>query len=102
MPRTAQAQAWWADVDEVRERIERRRAAEETRRRGVRELSRTPRMTPVTGLAPEDGVGRRERSRRRPRQSAAKRLGPRPDLVAAWAVWMGLVLILMAVVSAHG
>jgi hypothetical protein len=37
----------------------------------------------------------------RPR-TAADRLGHRPDRIAMWAVAMGLLLILIAVLSAHG
>ncbi|HST56882.1 MAG TPA: hypothetical protein VLJ42_13425 [Solirubrobacteraceae bacterium] len=40
--------------------------------------------------------------RRRPRPRAVDRVGPRPDKVAGWAVWLGFLLVLVAVLSAHG
>jgi hypothetical protein len=40
--------------------------------------------------------------RRRPRPRAAQRVGPRPDMIAAWAVILGFALVLVAVLSAHG
>jgi hypothetical protein len=39
--------------------------------------------------------------RRRPPRRAAERVGPRPDRLALWALLMGLVLILVAVSTAH-
>ena len=40
--------------------------------------------------------------RRRPRRSAAERIGPRPDRLAMWALMMALFLILLVAVSPHG
>jgi hypothetical protein len=37
---------------------------------------------------------------RRPPRTVGERVGPRPDRVAAWAFLLGLVLILIAVLSA--
>jgi hypothetical protein len=31
----------------------------------------------------------------------AQRVGPRPDRIAALAVWLGFVLVLVAALSAH-
>jgi hypothetical protein len=31
----------------------------------------------------------------------AERIGPHPDRIAAWAVALGFVLVLVAIVSAH-
>jgi hypothetical protein len=42
-----------------------------------------------------------ELDRRRPPRRAAERVGPRPDRLALWALLMGLVLILVAVSTAH-
>jgi hypothetical protein len=41
-------------------------------------------------------------SRRRPPQRAYERTGFRPDRVAMWAVMLGFVLVLIAIISAHG
>lgn len=38
---------------------------------------------------------------RRPRPRAIERIGPRPDMIAAWAVVLGVVLLVVAVLSAH-
>jgi hypothetical protein len=73
----AEAREWWAEVEDVqmRERIERRRAAAE-------------RMSP--------------RSRRRPPRRPVERMGGQPDRLAAWAVAMGVLLLMAAVLSGHG
>ncbi len=73
----AEARAWWAEVEDVqmRERIERRRmAAEQTN----------------------------PRSRRRPPRRPFERVGGSPDRLAAWAVAMGVLLLMAAVLSGHG
>lgn len=44
------------------------------------------------------GLAHRER---RPR-TAGERLGPRPERLAAWAVALGVLLILIAILTAHG
>jgi hypothetical protein len=41
-------------------------------------------------------------SRRRPPRRAYERTGFRPDRVAMWAVMLGFVLVLIAIISAHG
>jgi hypothetical protein len=38
---------------------------------------------------------------RRPPRTVGERLGPRPDRVAAWAVALGVLLILIAILTAH-
>ena len=43
----------------------------------------------------------RDHSRRRPPRQAHERLGARPDRIAMWAFALGLLLILIAVLSAH-
>ncbi len=39
--------------------------------------------------------------RRRPRPTFAQRVGPHPDRIAAWAVVLGVTLVLVALLSAH-
>jgi len=55
------------------------------------------RMVRVTGRPGE--VASTRPARRRPARPAHERLGPRPDRVAAWAVALGLLLVLIAVLS---
>ncbi|HEX5309608.1 MAG TPA: hypothetical protein VFW38_11075 [Solirubrobacteraceae bacterium] len=108
MPRAAEARAWWADVEDVRERIERRRARElrepgaassggsSTLGRGVREIRPGRRLTLVASHAPKPPA-----ARRRPRPRALHSIGPHPDRIAAWAVALGMMLVLGAILSAH-
>jgi hypothetical protein len=108
MPREAEAREWWADVYEVRERIERRRARESAsgvrssspRRRGVREVRTGPRLSLVAAHPQDEAVVERQ-DRRRPRPRPVQRIGPRPDRIAAWAVGLGVLLLLLAIFSAH-
>ena len=111
MPRAAEAREWWADVEDVRERIERRRERERRARpgvratavpavqRGVREIRTGRRLVVVSDTAvaplPRD-------ARSRPRRRVVQVVGPRPDRVAAWAVALGFLLVLAAILSAHG
>jgi hypothetical protein len=104
MPRDAQAREWWADVYEVRERIERRRARETASerpapspRRGVREIRTNSQLSFAAHRLQQD-LGAR---RRRPRPRPVQRIGPRPDRIAAWAVALGVLLLLLAILSAH-
>lgn len=105
MPRDAEAREWWADVYEVRERIERRRAGESStsalhgnpRRRGVREVRPGARLMLVPPQAPSAA----EQPRRRPKRTPAQRIGPRPDRIAAWAVALGVLLLVLAILSSH-
>ncbi|MGN6372495.1 MAG: hypothetical protein ACTHM1_05845 [Solirubrobacteraceae bacterium] len=119
MPQAAQARAWWADVEDVRARIERRRAREsEARgqaganasavrapamRRGVREVHPGRHLMVVpSGVPAPNASGVPAVSRRRPQPRMTQRLGPRPDRVAAWAVVLGFASVIAAVLSAHG
>jgi hypothetical protein len=51
----------------------------------------------VASAAPRERV-----MRRRPRPRAIQRVGSRPDRIAAWAVALGFLLVLVAILSAHG
>ena len=158
MPQS-EARAWWADVQDVRETIERRRAAEQAahahahgrRAAGDRERQRSRparaqhavagpvrragarahgaprrplhlpgprqadadrRTVQITGRpvpASHVSAGRLtdpagvpppaftpHGARRRPSLSAAERLAHRPDRIAAWAVVLGLALMVIA------
>jgi hypothetical protein len=69
----AEARAWWAEVEEVqmRERIERRMAADRARAHG----------------------------RRRPLRRPVERVQARPDRLAEWAAAMAFLLVVVAVLS---
>ncbi len=111
MPRASEARSWWADVEDVRERIEVRRARESgiaadarttatpTNRRGVREIRPGRRLILVESDA---SAAREAQARRRTRPRSPRGLGPHPDRIAAWAVLLGFMLVLAAVLSAHG
>jgi hypothetical protein len=112
MPRPAEARAWWAEVDDVRERIERRRAREGAPlRRGVRVVSSESRPLPVRLASAETRITARaardarmadgRAGLRRPRARPAQLVGPRPDRIASWAVALGFLLVLAAILSAH-
>ena len=123
MPRPAEAREWWAEVDDVRERIERRRAREGVPvRRGVRVVSSESRALPVrlvsadarmsagaahdarmsaAGAARGARMAGERAGRRRPRARPAQLVGPRPDRIASWAVALGFLLVLAAILSAH-
>ncbi len=119
---------WWAEVEDVRARIERRRAHESAarQRRGLppRRASsrRTVTITGRTALpAAEMPVRVVEREaaiaddlardpdpsgggfavRRRPRRTTAEWLGTRPDRIAAWVVALGFLLVVAGILSAH-
>jgi hypothetical protein len=58
------------------------------------------RRTIRIGGRPEGSLEATRARRRRPPRTAHERVGARPDRVAAWAVALGLLLILIAVLSA--
>jgi hypothetical protein len=106
MPRAAEARAWWDEVEDVRKRIERRQASARNQAPSARELR------PISGAARVAPWPQAQRERnpvrapqigvqRRTRRPLSRRLGPRPDRIAAWAVWLGLVLVVVAVLSAR-
>ena len=55
-------------------------------------------VAPRVGGTPSAGPARR----RPPRRPSERIAGTRPDRAALWAVMMGVFLILVAVLSAHG
>jgi hypothetical protein len=112
-PRASAQRAWWADVEEVKERIERRQASE--RERGLPRPTGARRTVSITGRPAEQGPPLRlvgeispsahdapMRSRRRPPLRVIDRIGTRPDRIAAWAVLLGVVFVLATLLSAHG
>ncbi|HEY2632875.1 MAG TPA: hypothetical protein VGI26_10925 [Solirubrobacteraceae bacterium] len=112
MAQPAEARVWWADVEDVRSRIEHRREREREDRvnglptafpaaqRGVREIRTGRRLTVASGATTAIRLPRD--ARRRPRRPVSQVVGPRPDRVAAWAVALGFLLVFAAVLSAHG
>lgn len=66
-------------------------------------VDEVPRRTVTITGRPERAVPRHLRlvevERRRPPRTAVERLGPRPDRIAMWAVFMALFLILVVVLS---
>ena len=97
-----EARAWWADVEDLRERIELRREAEERTPAPVATTARAaaPRRTvqitgrPVSAPAPRPLVASRQRPTRA--LDAATRS---PDRIAGWAALLGLVLVLVSTVT---
>jgi len=94
-----EARAWWADVEDLRERIELRREVEHRTPDPVAAAVRTPatrRTVQITGRpasapAPRPLVAARQRPTRA--MDAATR---RPDRIAGWAALLGLVLVLVS------
>jgi hypothetical protein len=59
------------------------------------------RRTVKIGGRPAEFHGTPARARRRPPRTVHERLGSRPERIAAWAFVLGLLLILIAVATAH-
>ncbi|MEA2372163.1 MAG: hypothetical protein QOH12_2557 [Solirubrobacteraceae bacterium] len=100
---------WWAEVEHLREPLERRRAeraVEDPRRtvkiRGQAIAGTSARQLYPTAEAPAPRVPQAVVRRDRPRRSAPDRLGSNPDRIAAWAVVFGLLMALIAAGTAHG
>ncbi len=53
MPRAAEAREWWADVEDVRERIERRRERERSARGSARSAAPPPRSEGCVKYGPD-------------------------------------------------
>jgi hypothetical protein len=62
----------------------------------------TRRTVTIRGRGAERDLPWPDSSRRRPPRRAYERAGFQPDRVAMWAVCLGLLLVFVAVVSAHG
>jgi hypothetical protein len=106
----AGAQAWWADVEHLREAAERRQHQETPSLHVVRSREREDqaprkarRTVEITGrTVPAPSVPRLvEIERRRPPRSAVERVGPRPDRIAMWAPLLGFMLLVVAIISSH-
>ncbi len=107
-----EARAWWADVEHLREELEQRRGAGRADAPALRLISGgreapagprpTRRTVRITGRGAQAPAPRRlvEVERRRPAPSLVERAGARPDRIAGWAVLLGLVLVLVAAVTA--
>lgn len=65
--------------------------------RGTQEGRRTVKI----GGRPAEFYGPPARARQRPPRTVHERLGPRPERIAAWAFALGLLLILIAIVTAN-
>lgn len=145
----ADARAWWADVEHLRERIERRRELEHTggEEEGRARRAATGRARRSPGPVSHDGAVTTRRTvrirgqaiptvtaprlqvvddeehevlqgawdaaqpapppaassrRRRPSPRPMERFGEQPDRMAMWAVVLGIVMVLAALLSAHG
>ena len=61
-----------------------------------------PRVVHIRGRGAEGNLPMTETSHRRPARRAYERTGFRPDRVAMWAVFLGVLLLLVAILSAHG
>ena len=59
------------------------------------------RIVKIQGRGAERNLPLPDSSRRRPPRRAYERTGFRPDRLAMWAVMLGFVLVLIAIVSAH-
>jgi hypothetical protein len=97
---------WWAEVEHLREPLERQRAARQPdpSRRTVRIRGQAIAGTHARQLhaAADSPPPRRLEPlpRERPRRTAPERLGSRPDRIAAWAVVFGLLMAVMAAATA--
>jgi hypothetical protein len=60
------------------------------------------RTVTIRGRGAERNLPWADATRRRPPRRAYERAGFKPDRVAMWAVLLGLLLVLVAVMSAHG
>jgi hypothetical protein len=60
------------------------------------------RTVTIRGYGAEHNLPWPDSPRRRPQRRAYERTGFRPDRVAMWAVLLGILLVVVAVASAHG
>ncbi|MEA2297254.1 MAG: hypothetical protein QOF77_190 [Solirubrobacteraceae bacterium] len=101
----AEGRAWWAEVEHLREPLERERAARQPDavRRTVRIRGQAIAGTSARRLHAAEAPPPRRLDplpRERPRRSAPERLGSRPDRIAAWAVVFGLLMAIVAAATA--
>ena len=61
----------------------------------------TRRTVTITGRGAERNLWATETARRRPARLPHERAGFKPDRVAMWAVFLGMLLLLVAALSAH-
>jgi len=111
MSRSNAQQAWWADVEDLRQSIEARREAEGPRTPRVAQgVRRTVSITghPAEGARAltllrdaDQATPRLAPTRRRPPRRVTDRLGARPDRVAAWAVLLGFAIVFVTILTAH-
>lgn len=109
----AEAPAWWAEVEHLREPLERRRAEHDSVTPGGSRRSVTIRGHAVPGAPTrslqvvEDAPGTHSPSRRpagarrRPARRPADMLGSQPDRLAAYAVIATLLVVVIAALTAH-
>jgi hypothetical protein len=107
----AEARAWWAEVEHLREPLEQRRAEQDSRTPGTGRRSVTIRGHAVPGAparslrvvdehTPASGLPSTS-PRRRPAKRPIDRLGAAPDRLAAYAVIATLLVVFIAAVTAH-
>jgi hypothetical protein len=68
---------------------------------GVVRGTQAGRRTVKIGGRPAEFYGPPARARRRPPRTFHERLGPRPERIAAWAFALGMLLILIAILTAN-
>jgi len=88
---------WWAEVAELRERIE------ERKRQGNSPRARTTLTLNASAFELQEAEVRAlQRSRwRRESPTLAERFGRKPDRLAAWAVALGFLLVLAGLLGGH-
>jgi hypothetical protein len=60
------------------------------------------RTVTIRGHGAERNLPWPDGSRTRPQRRAYERAGFKPDRVAMWAVFLGILLVVVAIASAHG
>ncbi|HEX2016738.1 MAG TPA: hypothetical protein VGN69_08590 [Solirubrobacteraceae bacterium] len=68
----------------------------------ARPLVEVPAPAPVHRTREAERDRDRRPATRRPRRRPAERIGARPDRIALWAFLVGLLLVVIAVLTAHG
>lgn len=92
-----EARAWWADVEDLRERIESRRAESGPQEPPTRVRPATRRTVTITGRPAPGPAPRPLVAAPRERPPRALTAATRsPDRIAGWAALLGLVLVLVS------